>query len=323
MSQPRIAHVGCGYWGKNLARNFAELDALEAIVDDHRETAERISEATGARIATLDDVLADPAIDGISFATPAETHAALALRALESGKHVYVEKPVALSPSDAEKLIEVAAVHDRRLMVGHLLQYHPIFRKMREMVRSGAIGQLSYVYSNRMSLGKFRIEENVLWSFAPHDVSMILSLVDAECTGVTAQGAAIVTPGIEDWALLQLRFANGLKGHIQTSWLHPFKEQRLVAIGSEGMLVFEDSTPDWDSKLRLYRHRIDRDGPVPVPHPAMAEAIVVEKSEPLRNECQHFLDCIANGATPLTDGVEGLAVLNVLRRASDALASSS
>ncbi|BBB08638.1 Gfo/Idh/MocA family protein [Sphingopyxis sp. EG6] len=323
MRELRIAHVGCGYWGKNLARNFAELGALDAIVDDHRETAERIAGATGARIATLDEVLADSAIDGLSFATPAETHAALALRALESGKHVYVEKPVALSLDDAQKLIDVAARHDRRLMVGHLLQYHPIFRKMREMVRSGAIGDLSYVYSNRMSLGKFRTEENVLWSFAPHDVSMILSLVDAECTGVTAQGAAIVTPGIEDWALLQLRFANGLKGHIQTSWLHPFKEQRLVAIGSEGMLVFEDSASDWDSKLRLYRHFIDRDGAVPTPHPAAAEAIIVEKSEPLRNECQHFLDSIANGTPPLTDGVEGLAVLNVLRRASDALTSAS
>lgn len=323
MSRYRIAHVGCGYWGKNLARNFAELGALSAIVDDHRETSERVAEVTGARIATLDEVLVDPEIDGVSFATPAETHAELALRALESGKHVYVEKPIALSLDDAQKLIDVAARNDRRLMVGHLLQYHPIFCKMREMVCSGMLGELSYVYSNRMSLGKFRNEENVLWSFAPHDVSMLLSLVDAECIGVTAQGAAIVTPGIEDWALLQLRFANGLKGHIQTSWLHPFKEQRLVAIGSEGMLVFEDSAPDWDSKLRLYRHRIDRDGPVPVPHPAVAEAIIVEKSEPLRNECQHFLDCIANSATPLTDGNEGLAVLNVLRRASDALASSS
>ncbi|MDZ3831679.1 MAG: Gfo/Idh/MocA family oxidoreductase [Sphingopyxis sp.] len=321
MTKARIAHVGCGYWGKNLARNFAELGALQAIVDNHRETAERISEATGARIANLDEVFADPAIDAISFATPAETHFALALRALESGKHVYVEKPVALSLEDAEKLIEVASRHDRRLMVGHLLQYHPIFCKMRELVRSGAIGQLNYVYSNRMSLGKFRVEENVLWSFAPHDVSMILSLIDSDCVGVTAQGAAIVTPGVEDWALLQLRFANGLKGHIQTSWLHPFKEQRLVAIGSEGMLVFEDSAPEWDNKLRLYRHRIDKDGPVPVPHPAAAEAIIVERSEPLRNECQHFLDCVADGATPLTDGSEGLAVLNVLRRASDALAA--
>lgn len=322
MSQPRIAHVGCGYWGKNLARNFAELGALEAIVDGHPETAERISAATGARIATLEEVLADPAIDAISFATPAETHFELALRALESGKHVYVEKPVALAPQDAEKLIEVAARHDRRLMVGHLLQYHPIFRKMRELVRSGAIGDLGYVYSNRMSLGKFRIEENVLWSFAPHDVSMLLSLVDSDCVGVSAQGAAIVTPGIEDWALVQLRFANGLKGHIQTSWLHPFKEQRLVAIGSEGMLVFEDSAPEWNDKLRLYRHQIDQSGPVPVPQAATGEAIVVEKSEPLRNECQHFLDCVASGATPLTDGAEGLAVLNVLNRASDALRAS-
>lgn len=323
MKPPRIAHVGCGYWGKNLARNFAELDALDAIVDDHRETAERVALATGAQILTLDEVLADPTIDGVSIATPAETHAALALGALESGKHVYVEKPVALSLEDAKKLIDVAARNDRRLMVGHLLQYHPIFRRMREMVRSGAIGELTYVYSNRMSLGKFRIEENVLWSFAPHDVSMILSLVDAECVGVTAQGAAIVSPGIEDWALLQLNFANGLKAHIQASWLHPFKEQRLVAIGNQGMLVFEDSVPEWDGKLRLYRHRIDCNGPVPVPHPAAAVTITVEKTEPLRNECQHFLDCIANGTTPLTDGVEGLAVLNVLRRASDALASAA
>jgi UDP-2-acetamido-3-amino-2,3-dideoxy-glucuronate N-acetyltransferase len=323
MTGPLIAHVGCGYWGKNLARNFAELGALAAVVDGDPETAARISAATGARVATLDEVLADGTIDAISIATPAPTHFTVAMRAIEAGKHIFVEKPLALDLAEAERMIAAAEAADRRLMVGHLLQYHPIFCAMRGLVADGAIGALQYVYSNRMSLGKIRVEENVLWSFAPHDVSMILSLADAECEEVSAQGAAIVTAGIEDWALLQLRFANGLKGHIQTSWLHPFKEQRLVAIGAEGMLVFEDSAPAWEDKLKLYRHRIDRSGPVPVPEKADPEPIKVEKSEPLRNECRHFLDCVASGDTPLTDGQEGLAVLKILCSASDALAAQA
>jgi UDP-2-acetamido-3-amino-2,3-dideoxy-glucuronate N-acetyltransferase len=323
MSSLRVAHVGCGYWGKNLARNFAEIGALAAVVDGDAATAERVSSDMGARVATLDEVLGDASIDAVSIATPAPTHFAVAMRAIEAGKHVFVEKPLALDIAEAEQMIAAAEAADRRLMVGHLLQYHPIFRELRRLVRQGAIGALQYVYSNRMSLGKIRVEENVLWSFAPHDVSMILSLTDSECKWVSAQGAAIVTSGIEDWALLQLRFANGLKAHVQTSWLHPFKEQRLVAIGAEGMIVFEDSAPAWEDKLRLYRHRIDHSGAVPVPDKAEAEAIIVGKSEPLRNECQHFLDCIADGSNPLPDGREGLAVLKILRGASDAIAATA
>jgi UDP-2-acetamido-3-amino-2,3-dideoxy-glucuronate N-acetyltransferase len=321
MTQPRVAHIGCGYWGKNLARNFAELGVLEAVVDGNPDTARAMAEVTGARVMSFDDVLADDAITAVSFATPAETHFVLALKALEAGKHVYVEKPLALSPHDAEALIAAAKRFDRRLMVGHLLQYHPVFMEMKARVAAGDIGQLTYVYSNRMSLGKFRTEENVLWSFAPHDVSMLLSLAGQEPVDVSAQGAVVVTPGVEDWVTLQLGFANGLKGHIQTSWLHPFKEQRLVAIGTQGMLVFEDSAPQWEDKLKIYRHVIDTSGVAPVPKAAEAERITVEKSEPLRNECQHFLDCVANGATPRTDGVEGLAVLNVLRRAAACLSA--
>lgn len=321
MTMPRLAHVGCGYWGKNLARNFAELGVLDAVVDGHPATASAMAEATGARVVTFDEVLADDRIVAVSFATPAETHHTLAMRALEAGKHVFVEKPLALDPAEATELIETARRLDKRLMVGHLLQYHPVFRKMRASVASGAIGKLTYVYSNRMSLGKFRTEENVLWSFAPHDVSMVLSLAGAQPVSVTAQGAAIVTPGIEDWCTVQMAFADGLKAHIQTSWLHPFKEQRLVAIGTEGMLVFEDSAPNWEDKLKLYRHVIDTNGPVPVPTAAATEQIFVEKSEPLRSECQHFLDCIASGETPRTDGEEGLAVLNVLHQASSCLLS--
>lgn len=321
MTSVRLAHVGCGYWGKNLARNFAELGALDAVVDGNANVAAAMAEATGARVATFEDILSDDAIEAISFATPAETHHALAKRALEAGKHVFVEKPLALNPAEAKDLIEAADRLDRRLMVGHLLQYHPIFREMRARIEGGAIGRLTYVYSNRMSLGKFRIEENVLWSFAPHDVSMVLSLAGARPLTVTAQGASIVTPGVEDWCTLQLAFEGGLKAHIQTSWLHPFKEQRLVAIGTEGMLVFEDSAPVWEEKLKLYRHAIDVTGPAPAPSAAQAENIAVEKLEPLRSECQHFLDCVASGARPRTDGEEGLAVLDVLHRAAACLSA--
>lgn len=317
----RLAHVGCGYWGKNIARNFSQLGVLDAVVDGNPATASAMAEATGARVATIEDVLADSKIDAISFATPAETHQALAMRALEAGKHVFVEKPLALNPAEAEELVEKARSLDKRLMVGHLLQYHAIFREMRARIATGDIGKLTYIYSNRMSLGKFRTEENVLWSFAPHDVSMVLSLAGDQPVTVTAQGAAIVTPGIEDWCTVQMAFAGGLKAHVQTSWLHPFKEQRLVAIGTTGMMVFEDSAPNWEDKLKLYRHVIDTAGPVPVPTGVMPEQIIVEKSEPLRSECQHFLDCIASGETPLTDGVEGLAVLNVLHQASSRLSA--
>ncbi len=319
MTTPRLAHVGCGYWGKNLARNFAQLGVLDSVVDGNPAIAAAMAQVTGARVASFDEVLADDKIDAVSFATPAETHHALAMRALKSGKHVFVEKPLALNPSEAEELIETARCLDRRLMVGHLLQYHPVFKEMRARIASGAIGQLTYIYSNRMSLGKFRTEENVLWSFAPHDVSMVLSLAGDRPLTVTAQGAAIVTPGIEDWCTVQMAFACGLKAHVQTSWLHPFKEQRLVAIGTGGMMVFEDSAPNWEDKLKLYRHRIDATGPVPVPAAMDAEQIIVEKSEPLRSECQHFIDCVVSGELPLTDGAEGLAVLSVLNQASSCL----
>ena len=319
MTLPRVAHVGCGYWGKNLARNFAELGALEAVVDGYPAHAIAVSESTGARVATFDEVLADHKIDAVSIATPADTHFGLAMRVLQAGKHVFVEKPLALDPSEAEELIEAASRHDKRLMVGHLMQYHPVFREMHALVAAGAIGKLSYVYSNRMSLGKLRTEENVLWSFAPHDVSMVLALAGTNPVSVTAQGAAIVTPGVHDWCTVQMTFADGLKAHIQTSWLHPFKEQRLVAIGTDGMMVFEDSAPDWECKLKLFRHSIDLDGKVPTTTPAAAETIIVDKSEPLRNECQHFLDCVLSGRDARTNGEEGLAVLNVLHQASSCL----
>jgi predicted dehydrogenase len=318
----RVAQVGCGHWGKNLARNYAELGALAAVCDGDAATAERISAAHGAPARSFADILADPSIDGVSLATPAVTHPELALRALAAGKHVFIEKPLALDLEDAERVIAAADAADRVLMVGHLLQYHPIFIALRKMVAEGALGRLHYIYSNRLSLGKFRNEENVLWSFAPHDFSMILGLVGEEPDGVTAEGAVVVTDSIADWCLCHLRFPSGVRAHVHASWLHPYKEHRLVVVGDAAMAVFEDSRPDWGERLALYRHGIDRSGSVPAPLKGEAEYVAVERGEPLREECSHFLDCIRTGQRPRTDGREGLRVLKVLNRAEAALARS-
>ena len=322
MSNTRIAQIGVGHWGKNLARNYAQLGALAAVADYHAPTAERIAQEHGTEARSFEDILADDSIHGVSLATPAETHADVAIAALEAGKHVYVEKPLALLPADGERMAAKAEEVGKILMVGHLLQYHPIFRKAKELVAGGAIGQLRYVYSNRLSLGKFRTEENVMWSFAPHDFSMLLAMVGEAPDAVTAEGAAWITPGIADWCTAHLQFPGGVRGHVQTSWSHPFKEARLVAVGDEGMLVFEDSAPEWDRKLAIYRHGIDRSGPAPAPIKADPEYIGVEQGEPLRSECQHFIDCIEQGTQPLTDVAEGLRVLEVLDRAEAALQAS-
>ena len=318
----KIIQVGCGHWGKNLTRNFADINALAGITDRNRDAAVAMADTYGVPVMTFEEALANPSIDGIALATPTETHANLAKRVLQAGKHVYVEKPLALKIEDAETLIALASKLNKRLMVGHLLQYHPIFIALRDHVEAGLIGDLQYLYSTRMSLGKLRTEENVLWSFAPHDFSMLLNLVKQEPTNVTAQGASFVTPGIADWATVQCTFPNGVRGHIQTSWLHPFKEQRLVVIGTKGMLVFEDSLPDWDKKLVHYAHKIRTDFTVPSPERADAIYLKVEKGEPLKEECRHFIESIETGKTPRTDGREGLAVLRALDAAEIALQES-
>ncbi|HTV67421.1 MAG TPA: Gfo/Idh/MocA family oxidoreductase [Rhizobiaceae bacterium] len=314
-----IAHIGYGYWGKNLARNFAELGVLAAVVDFDPKAAKAGADAFGVRALSFEDALADPAIDGISLASPAVLHFAQAKAALDAGKHVFVEKPLALDVKDAETLAAIADKAGLTLMVGHLLQYHPVYIRLRELVEAGELGRLQYVYSNRLSLGKFRTEENVLWSFAPHDISMILGLIGEEPTSVTAQGSVTYTPGIADIVTVQMHFAGGASAHVQACWMHPFKEQRLVVIGDKAMAVFEDSTPDWDAKLKLYRHMIDTSGAVPSPVKAEAEAIIVPKGEPLKAECAHFVDCIDKRLQPRTDGSEGVRVLRVLARAEAAL----
>ncbi len=312
---PMVAVVGCGYWGKNLVRNFAELDALAAVVDPDPATAAREAEKYGVQALSYEDALAHPDVSGVAIAAPAELHADLALKAFAAGKHVYVEKPIALTIAEGEKMKAAASEAGRVLMVGHLLQYHPAFIALLGAVRDGVLGDLRYAYSNRLSLGKFRVEENALWSFAPHDVSMLLALFGEEPETVTGRGGAYVTPGIEDECRLDLTFAGGKRAHVFASWLHPFKEHRLVVVGEKAMAVFEDSAQGAE-KLRLYKHTIDASGHTPVPTKADAEPIPYGTDEPLRSECAHFLDCCATGATPRTDADEALRVLKVLVKAS-------
>lgn len=314
----QVAVIGCGYWGKNLVRNFANLDGLGAVCDPNPQMAEKFAAEYGVPAMTFEEVLASD-IPAIAIAAPAELHYKLAHQALEAGKNVYVEKPLALVAREAEELCKLAERKDLKLMVGHLLQYHPAFLKLKDMVLGGELGKVQYIYSNRLSLGKIRREENSLWSFAPHDISMILSLVGEEPDGVTATGAAYLHQVLADVTMTHLTFPSGVRGHVFVSWLHPFKEQKLVVVGSDGMAVFDDTQP-WESKVQHYAHKIDIDADgVPVPAKADARNVELVEDEPLKLECQHFMDCVASGEMPRTDGYEGLRVLKVLQAAQDAL----
>ena len=309
----KIAVLGCGRWGQNLVRNFHQLGALVAISDVEPTRAAVFAKQFDVPALDVEAILADSGIDAVVVAAPAPLHAELAIRAFNAGKHVFVEKPLALTVADGERVIRAAEATDRRLMVGHLLRYHPAFLALREMIDEGRLGPLCYIYSNRLNLGILRSEENVFWSFAPHDVSMILALAGAEPSWVRAEGGAFLQNGIEDFYSLQLKFASGAHGHVQVSWLHPFKEQKLVVVGETAMAVFDDRAP-WPEKLMLYPYEISGldKGMLRIAGGA-ASSVPVAEAEPLKLECAHFLHCVLSGERPRTDGLEGLSVLKVLR----------
>jgi len=317
---PRVAVIGSGYWGKNLIRNYHEIGSLKLICDKN----ETVLEGFKKQYAGLDTCLAvnevysDRSINGVVIATPAETHHAIAREALLANKHVYVEKPLVLDETEAEELIQLASERKLVLMVGHLLQYHPIFLKLKEMTLNGELGRINYIYSNRLNLGKIRREENILWSFAPHDISMILALADDEPESVLATGGYYLHKKIADVTTTHLEFQSGMQAQILVSWLHPFKEQKLVVVGDRKMAVFNDTKP-WEDKLWLYPHEIKWEHNIPVPAKADPEKVVVQQQEPLRQECEHFLHCMATGEQPITDGNEGLRVLRVLKASQRSL----
>jgi len=310
-----IAVIGCGHWGKNLVRNFAEIGALAAVCDPDNKVAEKYAMQFLVNNLSFLEVLNDSSILGVVLAVPAPLHAKLAIEAMQAGKHVYVEKPLAMNEIEAKDIIATSKKHNVKLMVGHLLQYHPIFKAVRELVLSRKLGNLNYIYSNRLSFGKVRSEEDVIWSFAPHDISMILSLAGEEPESIKTESSNILQSEIADIATIHMSFKSKLKAHIHVSWIHPYKEQKLVVIGNKAMAVFDDTQP-WDKKLALYPHNIDFVEKIPVLEKADVEYINVQESEPLRNECQHFVDVVLGRLEPLTDGSEGLRVLNVLSATS-------
>jgi UDP-2-acetamido-3-amino-2,3-dideoxy-glucuronate N-acetyltransferase len=320
-SKVLVGVVGCGYWGKNLVRNFNELGSLAAICDSDPEHLNELKEKYSvAGFLHLEDMLAVPEIQAVVIAAPAAQHYSIAKKALLAGKDVFVEKPLALRIQDGEELLELAKKQSRILMVGHLLHYHPAITELKRLIQCGELGRVEYISSSRLNLGKLRTEENILWSFAPHDISAILYLLGESPVRVAAQGANYLNHQISDVTLTVLSFLSGVKAHIYVSWLHPFKEQKLIVVGSNKMAVFDDTQTE--TKLVLYPHRIDWVNRVPVARRAEGEIVNISKDEPLRLECAHFLECVTERRTPQTDGENGVAVLRVLHAAGQSIAEN-
>jgi len=323
----RLGQLGVGYWGRNLLRNFTGLHDCEVrwVCDPSPAVQKQVvSSAPGAKVTANDaDLFNDPDLDAVVIATPAVTHADLAIRALEAGKHVFVEKPMALTVADAERILAAADRAGRILMVGHLLEYHPAFVRVKEMIAAGELGDIHYLYSTRVNLGKVREDENALWSLAPHDISIALMLIDDKPTAVTAMGQAYLQPGIEDVAFMSIRFSRGHLAHCHVSWLDPHKVRQLTVVGTKKMVVLDDMEPS--EKIRVYDKGVNwtgqyasygealslREGDIYIPHLAM--------TEPLRVECQAYLDAIKTGTPPRSDGQDGLNVVRVLEAASKSL----
>jgi UDP-2-acetamido-3-amino-2,3-dideoxy-glucuronate N-acetyltransferase len=314
-NQPGVAVIGCGYWGRNLVRNFHELGALVAVCDVSESNVSEMSQIYGVPFSTdYQSILAMQEVQAVVIAAPAAQHYALAKSALLAGKDVFVEKPLALQIEEGVDLVELARHHRRILMVGHLLHYHPAIAEIRRMIQQGELGRIEYISSSRLNLGKLRTEEDILWSFAPHDISAILHLLDENPVGVAAQGAGYLNHEISDVTLTILDFHSGVKAHVFVSWLHPFKEQKLVVVGDRKMVVFDDTHPQ--NKLVVYPHRIDWLNRVPVARKADGQVVELDKSEPLKVECAHFLECVGSRKQPNTDGENGVRVLRVLHAAS-------
>ena len=311
-SKVSIGLAGIGYWGKNLARNLHQMGHLSAICDP---SGKALKEAKAAYkgVATTPrfaDLLDDAKIKAVAIAAPAADHYALAKAALAADKDVFVEKPLALRVPEAEELVALARRKKRVLMVGHILEYHPAVRKLADLVRSGELGDVHYVYSNRLNLGKVRQEENILWSFAPHDISVILLLVGAMPEWASTSGQHYLQHEIADVTMTCLGFPGKPRAHIFVSWLHPFKEQKLVVVGSRKMAVFDDVVKE--GKLKLFDKGIEWRNGLPVTRQTSESTLFFPEVEPLREELSHFVDCLKSRKRPVTDGENGLRVLRVL-----------
>ena len=314
-----VGVVGLGYWGPNLARNLEALDGvgLAWCCDERDEVRERLASVHRRARFTgdLGDLLGDDALDAIVLATPVSTHADLAARVLQAGKHCFVEKPLAQSVADAERAVAAARESGRVLMVGHLLEYHPGVRKLKEIADSGELGEIHYIYSNRLNLGQLRADENALWSLGAHDLSVVLHLAGEDPSEATARGECYMRPGIEDVVFALLRFPSGLAAHLHLSWLDPHKERRFTVVGSQRMATFDDM--DLERKVTIYDKGFDQSAGSYGEYITRAGDIYsprISNAEPLRLEVEHFVECVRSGQKPRSDGESGLRVVRVLER---------
>jgi UDP-2-acetamido-3-amino-2,3-dideoxy-glucuronate N-acetyltransferase len=307
-----IAVIGSGYWGKNLVRNFHQLGVLKLICDKNESILDQLKKQYPdvETCLKLENVFDHDDVKAVVVATPAESHFQVVHQALSAGKHVFVEKPLSLTEKEGQGLVKLAEKNKLILLVGHILQYHPAVIKLKELIKTGELGKIQYLYSNRLNIGKIRNEENILWSFAPHDISVILMLLGEMPDSVYATGGSYLQRKIPDTTMTTMDFPSGVKAHIFVSWLHPYKEQKLVVVGDKKMAVFDDVG---EQKLLLYPHRIAWLDRMPVASKEAAETVSVHMEEPLKLECRHFLECIENDRQPRTDGEEGLRVLRVLQ----------
>jgi predicted dehydrogenase len=323
-----VGVIGLGYWGPNLARNFDGLPGadLRWICDASEEARERWArQLPSARAsADLDELLEDPELDAVALATNVPSHAELALRVLDAGKHCFVEKPLAQSAAEAERVVEAARDSGRVLMVGHLLEYHPGVAKLKEIADAGELGDIHYIYSHRLNLGKLRADENALWSLGAHDVSVVLHLAGEEPSEVEARGESYMRDGVEDVVFCYLRFPSGLSAHMHLSWLDPHKERRFTVVGAKRMATFDDMA--LERKLTVYDKGFDQDfssyGEY-IARSGDAWSPRVSNEEPLRIECRHFLDCVRGGLAPLSGPQSGLRVVRVLEALDRSLKESS
>jgi len=317
---PRVAVIGSGYWGRNLVRSFHSLGALRWVCDVNEKTVKEMSRQYNINATTsLHDVLRDPQTNAVAIAVPAVQHYEVAKLCLLSGKDVFVEKPLALTPREGQELVQVAEQCKRVLMVGHILEYHPAILALKRMIKEGELGRIQYIFSSRLNLGKLRTEENILWSFAPHDISAILFLLGEMPTRVSTSGGSYLSAQRPDTTLSTCDFESGAKAHIVVSWLHPFKEQKLTIVGGRKMAVFDDV--EKEHKLVLYSHHIDWKDRVPVAQREPGETVPLDSTEPLLSECTHFLECVSTRQTPRTNGNSGVKVLQVLQACENSLNS--
>jgi UDP-2-acetamido-3-amino-2,3-dideoxy-glucuronate N-acetyltransferase len=317
MATKNIAVLGAGYWGKNLVRNFHELGALRWVCDPREQALAEARQKYGVdTTTTIDTVLHDPETQGVVIAAPAAQHYELARKCMLAGKDVYSEKPLALHAHQGRELVASARDHNRILMVGHILEYHPAILMLKKLISDGELGQIQYIYSSRLNLGKLRTEENILWSFAPHDISAILFLLGEMPNRIGSSGGSYLNHNV-DTTLTTCEFPSGVNAHIFVSWLHPFKEQKLTIVGGKKMAVFDDM--EKERKLVLYAHRIQWVDRAPVAQKDEGQVIPLPQVEPLRVECEHFLECIATRKQPRTNGESALRVLEVLEGCEQSL----